>query len=104
MTKATITRLFSAVKSAKNGKFYLSGLATTAGATNVLGQSTEQTVLVNIELANLSDYIKGLMTENGDDRYLGDKDNDLAEPIPVNFMSMTADTTDDGTTRYWCNL
>ena len=104
MTKATITRLFSAVKSQKNGNFYLSGLATTAGEQTFLGESTEQTVLVNIELKNLSDGIKALMTDQGNDRYLGDKDNDLADPITVNFRSMREDISDDGTVRFWCNI
>lgn len=104
MTKAKITRLFSAVKSAKNGNFYLSGLATTEGAANILGVSTEQTCLVNVELADLSDAVKSLMTENGEDRYLGDKNNDLAEPIPVNFRSMREDISEDGTVRFWCNV
>ena len=104
MKNATITRLFSAVKSAKNGNFYLSGLATTAGEANVLGVSTEQTCLVNIELADLSDAIKSLMTDQGDNRFLGDKDNDLAEPIPVRFIKMREDVSEDGTVRFWCNV
>ena len=104
MTPAVITRLFSAVKSAKNGKFYLSALATTKGTESVLGTSSEQQCLVNIELADLSEGIKSLMTDMGDDRYKGDKDTDLAEPISVTFRSMRSSVSEDGTERFWCNL
>lgn len=104
MTKAKITRLFSASQSAKNGNFYLSGLATTEGAASILGTTTEQTCLVNIELADLSEGIKSLMTEQPDGRFLGDKTTDLAEPISVTFRSMRESVNDDGTVRFWCNL
>ena len=104
MTNAKITRIFSAMQSAKNGNFYLSALATTEGATSVLGTTTEQQCLVNIELKSLSDGIKSLMTEQPDGRFLGDKDNDLAEPISVAFRSMRESVNDDGTVRFWCNL
>jgi hypothetical protein len=104
MTNAKITRIFSAMQSAKNGNFYLSALATTEGAASVLGTTTEQQCLVNIELKSLSDGIKSLMTEQPDGRFLGDKDNDLADPITVNFRSMREDISDDGTVRFWCNL
>ena len=104
MTPAVITRLFSAVKSEKNGKVYLSALATTQGTKSVLGTSTEVQCLVNIELAELSDGIKALMTDMGNDRYKGDKDNDLAEPIAVNFLSMQPNVAEDGTERFWCKV
>jgi hypothetical protein len=82
----------------------LSALATTQGTKSVLGTSTEVQCLVNIELAELSDGVKALMTDMGNDRYKGDKDNDLAEPIAVNFLSMEPNVSEDGTERFWCKV
>ena len=105
MTKAKITRLFSAVTSQKNGNVYLSGQAVVDSTNSILGQTTEKRVFVNIELASLSDGIKALMTEGQDGRFVGDRDNDLADFIPVNFVSMREDTDEEtGFTRFWCNL
>ena len=104
-TPATITSISRVRKSAKNGKFYLFGAATVAGQQTVLGQSADETVLVNIQLNTLADSIKNLMTqdENDADLFIGNDDTKGLD-IAVNFRSMEPDESDDGTMRYWCTL
>ena len=61
--KATITRIYGATQSAKNGKFYLAAQATAASGESVLGQGVESAALYNIAFTTLADSIMSLLKQ-----------------------------------------
>lgn len=61
---ATITKVYGATKSEKNGKFYLAAQATMSTGDSVLGEGVESNALVNIALSTLSDAVASLMTQD----------------------------------------
>lgn len=62
--KATITRIYGATQSAKNGKFYLAAQATSASGDSVLGQGVESAALYNIALTTLGEGIMDLLQQD----------------------------------------
>jgi len=104
-TPATITQISRVKQSAKNGKFYIFGVATIPGHETVLGNSTKDTVLVNIEMSSLADSVKEMLDQDADDPslYLGNEDTKKLD-IEVSFREMRDDESEDGTLRYWCKL
>lgn len=104
-TPATITQISRVKQSAKNGKFYIFGVATIPGQETVLGSSTEDTALVNIEMNSLADSVKEMLTQDADDPslFLGSEETKGLD-IKVTFREMRDDVSDDGTLRYWCKL
>lgn len=62
--KATITRIFGATKSDKNGNFYLAAQATMSTGESVLGTGVESNCLVNISLTSIGEGIASLLKQD----------------------------------------
>ena len=61
--KASITKIYSATKSAKDGNFYLSCQAMFEGEDTVMGKGADVMRLVNLKLTTIKEGIKDLFDD-----------------------------------------
>ena len=61
--KASITKIYSATKSAKDGNFYLSCQALAEGETTAMGKGADVQMLVNLKLSTITDSVKALLAD-----------------------------------------
>lgn len=71
--KVSITKIYSATQSAKDGNFYISCQAMAEGETTALGKGADVQLLVNLKLTTLDKSIRALLSEEPVTRDNGNK-------------------------------
>lgn len=100
---ATITKVYGATKSEKNGQFYLAVNAQIPAQNTVLGMGSDQDALVNIALSELSEGIMSMLKqdETNPNRFTA-ADSEAVVDLKVTFRNFRAHAEKDNV--FWATV
>jgi hypothetical protein len=101
---ATITKIYGATKSAKDGNIYLACSATMKSGESVLGEGVESQALVNLQMTSINETIQSLLAVDPDNenrfRAIDVKAQEL--DFPVTLRNVRAHAEKENT--FWATV